>query len=184
VLDLGIVADQPDATRQALVHAASMADLVISCGGVSVGEADHVKTAVESEGAIDLWQIAMKPGKPLASGHVRGVPFLGLPGNPVSSLVTFVLLARPFILKLQGAAECLPRPIPMRAEFEVRRAGNRREFLRVRIAPGGGLQAYENQNSAVLTSAAWAHGLADVAIGSTVAPGDLIPYLPFSELLG
>jgi molybdopterin molybdotransferase len=183
VTDLGIVPDQADLTRQAIVDAATTTDLVISCGGVSVGEADHVKAAVRAEGAIDLWQIAMKPGKPLASGHIRGVPFVGLPGNPVSSLVTFLLLARPFILKLQGVANCLPRPIPMRADFEVRRAGSRREFLRVRVGAEGALELFPVQNSAALTSAAWAHGLADVAIGATVAPGDIVPYLPFSELL-
>ena len=183
VVDLGIVPDDPDLTRRAIVQAASATDLVISSGGVSVGEADHVKAAVRAEGSIDLWQIAIKPGKPLAFGHVRGVPFIGLPGNPVSSLVTFVLLARPFLLKLQGVADCLPRAIPMPAQFEVRRAGNRREFLRVRVSSSGGLQAFETQDSAVLTSAAWAHGLADVAIGATVAPGDMVPYLPFSELL-
>jgi molybdopterin molybdotransferase len=183
VNDVGIVPDQPDLTRQAIVRAAEAADLVVSCGGVSVGEADHVKAAVQAEGAIDLWQIAMKPGKPLASGHVRGVPFIGLPGNPVSSLVTFVLLARPFILKLQGADRCLPTPIPMPAGFEVKRPVPRREFLRVRVGADGALQAFPIQNSAALTSMAWAHGLADVALGSTVSPGDLVPYLPFSELM-
>jgi molybdopterin molybdotransferase len=183
VKDAGIVPDQPDLTRQAVVTAAENSDLVISCGGVSVGDADHVKTAVRAEGAIDLWQIAMKPGKPLASGHVRGVPFIGLPGNPVSSLVTFLLLARPFILKLQGVERCLPAPIPMRAGFEISRPAARREFLRVRVGPDGALQAFAIQNSAALTSAAWAHGLADVALGTTVAPGDVVPYLPFSELM-
>jgi len=183
VVDLGIVPDDAERTREAIVQAAADTDLVISSAGVSVGEADHVRAAVQAEGSLDLWQIAMKPGKPLASGHVRGVPFIGLPGNPVSSLVTFVLLARPFILKRQGVADLLPRPIPMRAQFEVKRPGQRREFLRVRIADGG-LQAYPSQNSAVLSSLYWAHGLADIAIGLTVAPGDIVPYLPLAELLG
>jgi molybdopterin molybdotransferase len=184
VIDLGIVPDRLEPTRQALVRAAEQADLVISCGGVSVGEADYVRAAVQAEGAIDLWQIAMKPGKPLAFGHVRGVPFIGLPGNPVSGLVTFAMLARPFILKRQGALELLPRAIPMRADFEVRQAGARRELLRVRVTDQGSLQAFAVQNSAVLTSAAWADGLADIEVGRRVARGDEVPYLPFSELFG
>jgi molybdopterin molybdotransferase len=184
VIDLGIVPDRLEPTRQALVRAAEHADLVISCGGVSVGEADCVRAAVQAEGAIDLWQIAMKPGKPLAFGQVRGVPFIGLPGNPVSGLVTFAMLARPFILKLQGAIELLPRAIPMRADFEVRQAGARRELLRVRVTDQGLLQAFAVQNSAVLTSAAWADGLADIEVGRLVARGDKVPYLPFSELFG
>ena len=184
VIDLGIVPDRLEPTRQALVRAAEQADLVISCGGVSVGEADYVRAAVQAEGAIDLWQIAMKPGKPLAFGHVRGVPFIGLPGNPVSGLVTFAMLARPFILKRQGALELLPRAIPMRADFEVRQAGARRELLRVRVTDQGCLQAFAVQNSAVLTSAAWADGLADIEVGRRVARGDEVPYLPFSELFG
>jgi len=184
VIDLGIVPDRLEPTRQALVRAAEQADLVISCGGVSVGEADYVRAAVQAEGAIDLWQIAMKPGKPLAFGHVRGVPFIGLPGNPVSGLVTFAMLARPFILKRQGAIELLPRAIPMRADFEVRQAGARRELLRVRVTDQGCLQAFAVQNSAVLTSAAWADGLADIEVGRRVARGDEVPYLPFSELFG
>jgi molybdopterin molybdotransferase len=184
VIDLGIVPDRLEPTRQALVRAAEHADLVISCGGVSVGEADYVRAAVQAEGAIDLWQIAMKPGKPLAFGQVRGVPFIGLPGNPVSGLVTFAMLARPFILKRQGAIELLPRAIPMRADFEVRQAGARRELLRVRVTDQGSLQAFPVQNSAVLTSAAWADGLADIEVGRRVARGDEVPYLPFSELFG
>jgi molybdopterin molybdotransferase len=184
VIDLGIVPDRLEPTRQALVRAAEHADLVISCGGVSVGEADYVRAAVQAEGAIDLWQIAMKPGKPLAFGQVRGVPFIGLPGNPVSGLVTFAMLARPFILKQQGAIELLPRAIPMRADFEVRQAGARRELLRVRVTDQGSLQAFAVQNSAVLTSAAWADGLADIEVGRRVARGDEVPYLAFSELFG
>jgi len=186
VVDLGIVPDRLDATRSALARAADdvAADLVLSCGGVSVGEADHVRAAVQAEGAIDLWQVAIKPGKPLAFGHVRGVPFIGLPGNPVSGLVTFAILARPFILKRQGAVDLAPRAIPMRADFEVAQAGPRREFLRVRVTGQGTLEAFPVQNAAVLTSAAWADGLADIAAGSKVVRGDIVPYLPFSELFG
>jgi molybdopterin molybdotransferase len=182
VIDLGIVPDRPEPTRAALVQAASLADLVISCGGMSVGEADYVRAAVQAEGAIDLWQIAIKPGKPLAFGHVRDVPFIGLPGNPVSVLVTFAMLGRPFVLKRQGASELRPRAIPMRADFEVEQPGQRREFLRVRVNERGALEAFAVQNSAVLTSAAWGDGLADIALGSRVARGNEVPYLPFSEL--
>jgi len=183
LIDLGIVPDRPEPTRAALVQAAASADLVISCAGVSVGEADCVRAAVQAEGAIDLWQIAIKPGKPLAFGHVREVPFIGLPGNPVSVLVTFAMLARPFVLKRQGARQLRPLAIPMRADFEIERAGTRREFLRVRISERGMLEAFPIQNSAVLTSAAWADGLADIAAGSRVRRGDEVPYLPLSELL-
>lgn len=184
VIDLGIVPDQLEATRRAVVRAAEHADLVISCGGVSVGEADYVRAAVQAEGAIDLWQIAIKPGKPLAFGHVHGVPFIGLPGNPVSGLVTFAMLARPFILKRQGAVDLVARAIPMRADFDVQRPGTRREFLRVRVTDQGSLEAFAVQNSAVLTSAAWADGLADIEVGRCVARGAEVPYLPFSELFG
>jgi molybdopterin molybdotransferase len=183
VADIGQVADDPALTRQAFVRAADGADLIVSSGGVSVGEADHVRAAVQAEGGLDTWQIAMKPGKPLAFGDVRGVPFIGLPGNPVSSLVTFLLLARPFILSLQGAASVLPSTIDVPAGFEIKRAGPRREFIRVRIGAGGALEAYRTQNSAVLTSVSWAQGLADVAAGRSVNRGDMLPYLPFSELL-
>ncbi|HEX4584040.1 MAG TPA: gephyrin-like molybdotransferase Glp [Burkholderiaceae bacterium] len=182
VIDLGIVPDQPEPTRQALLRAAEGNDLVISSGGVSVGEADYVRAAVQAEGAVALWQVAIKPGKPLAFGHVRGVPFIGLPGNPVSSLVTFALLARPFILKRQGATQLQPRAIPMTADFEMKQAGTRREFLRVRVTDRGLLEAFPVQNSAVLTSAAWADGLADVEAARCVARGDQVPYLAFSEL--
>jgi len=184
VVDLGIVPDRLDATRSALARGAETADLVLSCGGVSVGEADHVRAAVQAEGAIDLWQVAIKPGKPLAFGHVRGVPFIGLPGNPVSGLVTFSILARPFILKRQGAVDLSARAIPMRADFEIAQGGLRREFLRVRVTGQGALEAFPVQNAAVLTSAAWADGLADIAAGSKVVRGDIVPYLPFSELFG
>jgi molybdopterin molybdotransferase len=184
VIDLGIVPDQPEATRRALVSAARQAALVISSGGVSVGEADHVRSAVEAEGAIDLWRISIKPGRPMAFGHIRTVPFIGLPGNPVSSFVTFAMLARPFILKMQGVAQPLPRAIPMRADFEIPRPATRREFLRVRVSERGLLEAFPVQSSAVLTSVAWADGLADIAEGRRVERGAEVPYLPLSELFG
>jgi len=183
VLDLGIVPDDRSATRAAFVRAAQQADLIVTSGGVSVGEEDHVKPAVESEGELALWQIAMKPGKPLAFGAVRGVPFIGLPGNPVSSFVTFVLFARPFILRRQGVAQVEPRALPLRADFDWPRADKRREFLRVRVNAAGGLELFGNQNSAVLTSATWADGLVDNPAGQTVARGAAVRYLPFADLL-
>ncbi|MCA3227695.1 MAG: molybdopterin molybdotransferase MoeA, partial [Burkholderiales bacterium] len=152
VVDLGIVPDSLAATRAAFVRAAADADLVITSGGVSVGEEDHVKPAVQAEGALELWQIAMKPGKPLAFGHVRAVPFIGLPGNPVSSFVTFLLLARPFILRRQGLDMVAPPRLRLRADFDWPRADKRREFLRARRNEQGGLDVFANQNSAVLTS--------------------------------
>jgi len=183
-IDLGIVPDDFERTRQMFVKAAERADLIVTSGGVSVGEEDHVKPAVQAEGALDLWQIAMKPGKPLAFGEVRGVPFIGLPGNPVSSFVTFLLFARPFILRLQGVAEVAPRALPLRAEFDWPKADKRREFLRVRVNGEGGVELFANQNSAVLTSTAWADGLIDNPAGSTIARGATVRYLPFAELIG
>jgi molybdopterin molybdotransferase len=184
VHDLGIVADDREATRRRLVEAAQAADLIVTSGGVSVGEEDHVKPAVQAEGRLDLWQIAMKPGRPLAFGFVRGVPFIGLPGNPVSSLVTFLLFARPFVLRRQGAADVEPRSWPVRADFEVPEPDRRREFLRVRLNRDGGLDCFGSQNSAVLSSAAWADGLVDNPAGRTIRRGDMVRYLPLSELLG
>jgi molybdopterin molybdotransferase len=183
VLDLGIVADNRELTRAALAKAAAMADLIVTSGGVSVGEEDHVKAAVEAEGRLDLWQIAMKPGKPLAFGQVRGVPFIGLPGNPVSSFVTFLLFARPFILTRQGVSDVAPQTLPLRADFDLPKPDRRREFLRARISAGGGLELFPNQNSAVLTSVAWADGLIDNPPAQPVRAGDIVRYLPFSELL-
>jgi molybdopterin molybdotransferase len=183
VLDLGIVPDSRAATVAAFERAAAAADLVLSSGGVSVGEEDHVKPAVESLGRLALWQIAMKPGKPLAFGQVHGVPFIGLPGNPVSSFVTFVLFARPALVRLQGAAAHAVEPLALRADFDWPRADARREFLRVRRNASGGLDLFPNQNSAVLTSCVWADGLVDNPSGTVIARGDMVRYLSFAELL-
>lgn len=180
--DIGIVRDDLQSTRAALVAAAADADLIISSGGVSVGEEDHVKPAVQAEGWLDLWQIAMKPGKPLAFGHVRDVPFIGLPGNPVSSFVTFVLFARPFILKRQGRNEDI-QPQSMRADFDWLQSSRRREFMRVRKNQTDGLDVFPNQNSSVLTSVVWADGLIDNPAEHLIHRGDTVRYLPFSELL-
>ncbi len=186
--DLGIVPDRLDATREALRRAAANNDLIVTCGGVSVGEEDHLKPAVAAEGRLDLWQIAMKPGKPLAFGEVfradgSSAWFVGLPGNPVSSLVTFLFAVRPVLLRLQGARELALRPLPARADFDWPRADRRREFLRVRRNASGGLDLFANQGSHVLTSTVWADGLVDNPGGRTIAVGDPVSYLPFWGLL-
>jgi len=183
-IDLGIVPDDFERTRATFVEAAGRADLIVTSGGVSVGEEDHVRPAVQAEGSLDVWQIAMKPGKPLAFGEVRGVPFIGLPGNPVSSFVTFLLFARPFILRRQGVQDLAPRALPLRADFDWPKPDKRREFLRVRLNGDGGLDLFPNQNSAVLTSTTWADGFVDVPAGQTIARGAVVRYLPFAELLG
>jgi len=183
VVDLGIVPDDRGSTRAAFVEAARRADLIVTSGGVSVGEEDHVKPAVEAEGALDLWQIAMKPGKPLAFGHVHGVPFIGLPGNPVSSFVTFLLFVRPFVLRRQGVVGVPSAGIELRADFDWPRPDRRREFLRVRRNASNGVELFPTQNSAVLTSVAWADGLVDHPAGATIARGDPVRYLPFAELI-
>ena len=188
--DFGIVPDSREATRAALRAAAAGNDLILTSGGVSVGEEDHVKPAVEAEGALDLWKIAIKPGKPLAFGRVgAGDPataaaaaFIGLPGNPVSSFVTFLMLVRPFILKAQGAAAVTPQAQSLRAEFDCK-GDPRREFLRARIGATGGLELFANQSSGVLTSCTWADGLIDNPPGQAIRRGDAVRFLPFSELL-
>jgi len=187
VSDFGIVPDSLAATRETLRRAAAGHDLIVTSGGVSVGDEDHVKPAVEAEGRLSMWQIAIKPGKPLAFGEVnRGegkAYFIGLPGNPVSSLVTFLLFVRPFILRLQGAAHTAPRAYAMRADFAWSKADKRNEFLRARINREGGLDLFANQGSAVLTSCVWGDGLIDNPPGQTIAPGDLVRFLPFDALL-
>ena len=192
VTDLGIVPDQRAATLAALQSAADGHDLILTSGGVSVGEEDHIKPAVEQLGSLDLWQIAMKPGKPFAYGHVRRAEaqaeggqahFMGLPGNPVSSFVTYLLLVRPFLLKLMGATQLDVPAMTLRADFDLPRADKRREFLRARRNAQGGVDLFANQSSGVLTSAHWADGLIDHAAGATIARGDSVRFIPLSELL-
>jgi len=188
VTDLGIVPDRLDATRDALMRAAQAHDLIVTSGGVSVGEEDHLRPAVQAEGRLDLWQIALKPGKPLAFGSVRRGDFteawfMGLPGNPVSSFITFLLAVRPVLLRLQGAAAGLPDGLPMRADFAWPKPDKRREFLRVRRNADGGLGLFPNQGSGVLSSAVWGDGLVDNPPGHAIALGDTVRYIPFSELL-
>ena len=186
--DLGIVPDRLDATRAALRQAAEGHDLIVTSGGVSVGEEDHLRPAVQAEGRIDLWQIAIKPGKPLAFGEVRRADgtaafIIGLPGNPVSSFVTFLLLVRPVLLRLLGCPNTAPRHTPMRADFDWPRPDKRREFLRARRNAQGGLDLFANQSSGVLTSAVWADGLIDNPPSQAIRAGDVVAFIPFSELL-
>jgi molybdopterin molybdotransferase len=209
VTDFGIVPDDLDATREVLRRAAQGNDLVLTSGGVSVGEEDHVKAAVEAEGRIDMWKIAMKPGKPLAFGEIRdrssaAVPgceaasdtiggtsgangraayFIGLPGNPVSSFVGFLLFVRPFVLRLQGATDLEPRGWSMTANFSLKKADRRHEYLRARVGKDGGLELFTNQSSAVLTSTVWADGLIDNPPNHRIEAGEQVRFLPFSELL-
>ena len=189
--DLGIVPDRLDATRAALRQASQDHDLIITSGGVSVGEEDHIKPAVTAEGRLDLWQIAIKPGKPLAFGAVRKSEqandgeawFIGLPGNPVSSFVTFLLFVRPLILKLQGRAAKQTQSYLMRADFDWLKADRRNEFLRVKLNNNGGLDLFPNQSSGVLTSASWGDGLVDCPPNQPIKAGDLVKYIPFDALL-
>lgn len=188
VTDLGIVEDTLDATRAALRNAAQEHDLILTSGGVSVGEEDHVKPAVSAEGALDLWAIAIKPGKPLAYGHVRRndggqAHFIGLPGNPVAAFVTFLMLVRPFLRCCQGTEARLPAPLSLAAGFDFKKADSRRNFLRVRLSQEGRPELFSNQSSGVLTSTVWSDGLVDLLPGQTVAAGQPVSYLPFSLLL-
>ena len=183
LIDLGIVPDTLEATEAALAQAAREADVVITSGGVSVGEADYVKAAVEKLGRVEMWKVAMKPGKPLVYGRVGDADFIGLPGNPVSAFVPFGLFVRPFLLKRMGVADVLYRAFAVQADFAWKKPGARREFLRARLQPNGKLGLFPNQSSGVLTSCAWADGLVDLEIGQTIQPGDWVRFIPFSELL-
>lgn len=202
VVDAGTVPDTLPATQKALAELATRCDVIVSTGGVSVGEEDHVKPAVQALGELHLWSIAMKPGKPLAFGKVavgdkkspfentpsentlfKHTPFIGLPGNPVSGFVTFVMLVRPYVLRAMGAVDVTPPRMAVPAAFEWTKADKRREFLRVQLNADGHAVLFPNQNSGVLTSAAWAHGIADIPAGSVVRVGDMIQYLPMAGLL-
>lgn len=183
IQDLGIVPDTLEETRAALREAAQACDVVITSGGVSVGEEDHIKPAMQAEGHLNLWQVAVKPGKPLAFGEIGSAFFLGLPGNPVSSFVTFLLFVRPFLLRLQGVTDVTPKSYSMRADFSWPKADKRNEFLRVKLNSDGGLDLYPNQGSAVLSSVVWGDGLVDNPVGATINQGDLVKFIPFSELI-
>ena len=198
VQDLGIVPDRLQATRDALRAAAEHNDLIVTSGGVSVGEEDHLRPAMLAEGRLDLWQIAMKPGKPLAFGAVRRAAvsepgdagaapsealFVGLPGNPVSSWVTCLLAVLPLLRALQGMPRVAARAMSVRADFDWPKPDRRREFLRVRFNAEGGLDLFPNQSSGVLTSAHWADGLVDNPAGQAIRRGDTVRFLSLAELL-
>jgi len=189
VSDLGIVPDQREATLAALKSAADHHELILTSGGVSVGEEDHVKPAVQQLGHLDLWQISMKPGKPLAYGQVRRssqaghAHFVGLPGNPVSSFVTFLLMVRPLLLQLQGAQAKPLQPWRLPAHFDLPKGDKRREFLRARRNAEGGIELFPNQSSGVLTSVVWGEGVVDNPAGRSIARGDGVDFIPFSDWL-
>ena len=182
VVDAGILPDDLPATRQRLGELGEV-DLILSTGGVSVGEADFLGIALREEGELALWKLAIKPGKPLTCGHFRGVPVIGLPGNPASTLVTFALLARPYLLRLQGVQAVEPLKFQVPAGFVWPKPGNRREYLRARLEQGRAV-IYKNQSSGVLRSAAWAEGLVEVLEERTLAEGDWVGFIPLSEVLG
>ncbi|HPW29842.1 MAG TPA: molybdopterin molybdotransferase MoeA, partial [Rhodoferax sp.] len=180
VTDFGIVPDDREATVTALRDAAQGHDLILTSGGVSVGEEDHIKPAVQQLGSLDLWSIAIKPGKPFAYGVVGDTHFMGLPGNPVSSFITFLLLVRPFLLRLQGQSDVAPKKVALRADFTWARPDKRQEFLRVRRNAQGGLDLFSNQSSGVLTSAVWGDGVVDNPPGRAIAEGDWVEFIDFA----
>jgi molybdopterin molybdotransferase len=184
VLDLGQVPDRADAVEQALAGAAAQSELVLSSGGVSVGEEDHVRAAVERLGRIDMWRVAMKPGKPLAHGSIAGTPFFGVPGNPVSCLVSYLLFVRPFILRALGARQVLPQALRLPAAFTRSGDPERREFLRVRLDAQGGLELHPQQGPSQLGALAASDGLAEVPAGVQVAPGAMLVYHSLAALSG
>ncbi len=188
VVDLGQVADTFEATRAALSDAASRADVVVASGGVSVGEEDHVKPAVEALGRLDLWKVAIRPGKPLAFGHIGDTPFIGTPGNPVSLFVTFVLFGRPFLLKSMGLTRHRNRILRATAAFDWPKPDKRREFHRARLIRGADgenlVEVHPSRSSAVLSSVAWANGLVVLPENRVVRAGDPVDFMPFCELIG
>ncbi len=188
VIDLGIIEDDRNATLAALGTGAELADLVLASGGVSVGDEDHVRPAVEQLGSLDLWRVAMKPGKPLAFGRIGDTPFIGSPGNPVSLFVTFCLFARPFIARMQGVGNAgPPSPLRLPAGFELSRPVKRRDYQRARLeidaAGTAAIQRFHSSSSAALSSLTWANGLVVIPPEITIAAGDLVDFLPFSELV-
>ncbi len=186
IIDLGVIADNQSATESALKIAAERADVIVSSGGVSVGEEDHVKAALSTLGNIQMWKLAIKPGKPFTFGHVLGKPFLGLPGNPAAVFVTFTILCRPWLLKSQGASQIMPPAFAVPAGFSIRKPGSRQEYLRARLeVENGQVRAvpHPNQSSGVLFSASWSSGFAVVPVGATVNAGDPVQYIPFDAVL-
>lgn len=183
VLDLGLIADNLELTLETLKNAAEQADVVITTGGASVGEEDYVHKAIAQLGQIDFWKVAIKPGKPVMFGTIKHTPILGLPGNPGAVFVTFLILARPFLLHLQGHRKIHPQAFPVSINFDIKKAGIRREFLRVLRNPANQLEHHPNQSSGMLSSASWAEGFAVIREHSAPRQGDLVDFIPFDSLL-
>lgn len=187
VTDLGILPDDRDLIRASLEDAATGHDLLITSGGVSMGEEDHVKAAVQAEGSLHFWRLAIKPGRPVALGQVKGVPFVGLPGNPVASMVTFFMVGRPVVLRLMGCPHTAPTRLPVPAAFSFKKKPGRREFLRAHLVSGPDgvrVDRFAADGSGVLSSMTAAHGLVDVPEDvAEVAPGDPVHYIPFTEVM-
>ena len=187
IIDLGLVGDTLDATREAMLQAATQADLVVTTGGVSVGEEDHVRIAIEQLGELRLWRLGIKPGKPLAYGQINDTAFLGLPGNPVSVFATFCLFVCPVIQIMQGREWHKPIALPVKADFDWLKPDSRREFLRARLTTDVDNQAlvqiYPNQDAGILTSTVWADGFVEIAENQTVRAGEIVNYLPFAQFL-
>ena len=177
VVDLGVTADDPDVISEVLTQASREADAIVTTGGVSVGEEDHVKAVVESLGRIDLWRVAIKPGKPFAFGDVLGTPFLGLPGNPVSAFVTVLVIARPFLFDSQGVEHHEILPVKQHALFD-KKGSPRQEYLRVRSGTGG-VEIFPQQSSGVLFSTCWGDGMVVQKAGENITHGDLVDVIPY-----
>jgi molybdopterin molybdotransferase len=186
IIDLGIVKDTLEATRNAMTEAAKTSDLVMTSGGVSVGEEDYIRIALEEIGQLDLWRINIKPGKPLAFGKIGNTPFLGMPGNPVSVFATFCVFAHPYIQKKSGATNVLPNSFMTPAGFEWNKKGSRCEYLRARIEQNlsgeASIRLFPHQGSGVLTSTSWANGLTVIPPQTIINEGDSVEFIPFSEL--
>ncbi len=186
VIDLGNVSDEYQATCDAIRIAASKADLILSSGGVSVGEEDHVKKALEELGRLDLWKIAVRPGKPLAYGNVNGIPFIGVPGNPVSLFVTFSIFIRPFILRSMGVFDVTPTEYQVAAGFDWQRPDKRTEYMRARMVVddegNAVVDVYRNRSSGVLSSVTWADGMVVINPDQKLKKGDSVRFIPFSSL--
>lgn len=186
VTDLGIVPDRLDTIRAVLSEAAAGHDLVVTSGGVSEGDEDHVVPAIRSLGSLTSWKLAVKPGKPVAVGRIGDAVFVGLPGNPVAAMVALSMVARPLALRLAGATRLAPQTFPVLARSPIRRDVHRRQFLRGKVEHEGGalvVQQFRTDGSGVISSLTWSDGLIDVAAGTgTIGPGEPVDFIPYSEL--
>ncbi len=182
VIDMGCIPDDFNQTKEFLLNASKNVEVILTCGGVSVGEEDHIRSAVESLGEIHMWKIEMKPGKPFAFGSIGSAAFLGMPGNPVSAWVTFVLLCRPYLIKRSGGVTTKNNFFPVECDFDRFKSSDRREFLRGRIMSNGKLSVYKNQNSQILSSVCFSNGLIELPPGKIIKKGDKLNFYPFSEI--